>query len=104
MDLLSILLQTGAAGGSPYSSMILFVGILVVFYFFLIRPQQKRQKEERVFRESLSKGDKVLTIGGIHGRVLSLDDSSALVEIDENVKIRVDKTALRDATDTSAKK
>lgn len=103
MDLLTILLQAAASQGSPYSSLILFVGILVVFYFFLIRPQQKRQKEERLFRESLSKGDKILTIGGIYGNVISLDDNTALIEIDQNVKIRVDKTALRSATDNTQK-
>lgn len=95
MDLLTILLQAAGGQGSPYSSLILFVGILVVFYFFLIRPQQKRQKEERLFRESLSKGDRVMTIGGIYGNVMSLDEGTALIEVDQNVKIRVDKTALR---------
>ncbi len=61
----------------------------------MIRPQQKRQKEERTFRESLSKGDEVVTIGGMHGKVVSLDDSSAVVQVDDSVKIRFDKTALR---------
>ena len=102
MYLLTILLENGAQG-SPYSSLILFVGILVVFYFFLIRPQQKRQKEERLFRESLSKGDKVMTIGGIYGHVISLDEGTALIEVDQNVKVRVDKTALRAVPESTKK-
>ncbi len=83
--------------------MILFAGILVVFYFFLIRPQQKRQKEERLFRESLNKGDKVMTIGGIYGHVVSLDEATALIEVDQNVKVRVDKTALRAIPESTKK-
>lgn len=95
-----ILLQTPAAGGgsASYGSFILLGGIFVIFYFFMIRPQQKRQKEEKAFRESLAKGDKVVTIGGMHGKIESLDDTSALISVDSSVKIRFEKTALRAAT------
>ena len=72
-----------------------FIAILAVFYFFMIRPQQKRQKEERSFREQLKKGDKVVTIGGIHGKVTNISETSAVIQVDDNVKIRFEKTALR---------
>ena len=105
MHLLTILLQAGDGGsaGGGYSTIVLFLGIMVVFYFFMIRPQQKRQKEERLFRESLTKGDKVMTIGGVYGRVVSLDETTALVEVDENVKIRFDKTALKGVPESTTK-
>ncbi len=97
MDLLIVLLQDGAQSGlgGGAANMIFLVGILAVFYFFMIRPQQKRAKEDRLFREGLQKGDKVMTIGGIHGKVVSIDEGAALVQIDEGVKIRISKTALK---------
>ncbi len=93
----TILLQAGGqdpAGAFPVQ-MLFFIAILGVFYFFMIRPQQKKQKEERLFREGLKKGDKVVSIGGIHGKVTSLDENSAVIQVAENVKIRFEKTALR---------
>ena len=108
MQLLTIFLLDSAAGaeqptGLGFENMIFFAGIIAIFYFFMIRPQQKRSKEERVFREGLSKGDKVMTIGGIHGTIESLDDTSALVKVDTNTKLRFDKTALRAAPSPSDK-
>ena len=93
----TILLQAGGqdpAGAFPVQ-MLFFIAILGVFYFFMIRPQQKKQKEERLFREGLKKGDKVVSIGGIHGKVTSLNETSAVIQVAENVKIRFEKTALR---------
>lgn len=74
--------------------------VFVVMYFFMIRPQTKRQKELKKFQESLAKGDKVVTTGGIYGRVHEVRDQYIIVEIDDNVKIRCDKSAiLRDPSD-----
>lgn len=93
----------GAAPGapaqqaSPWNMVIMMVLIVGVFYFFMIRPQQKKQREEKNFRESLKKGDKVMTIGGIYGKIHTIEEGSLLVEIDTDVKIRVDKTAVRPA-------
>lgn len=78
--------------------------LLLVFYFFMIRPQQKKAKEERVFRENLQKGDKVSTIGGVHGQVESIEDNTVLVRVDTNTKIRFDKGALRSQNATVEKK
>jgi preprotein translocase subunit YajC len=74
--------------------------IFVVMYFFMIRPQQKKQKEIVKFRESLKKGDKIVTIGGIYGVVAEVKEQYIIMEIDNNVKIRVDKQCVvRDSTD-----
>lgn len=86
--------QEGPAGAFPIQ-LLFFIAILGVFYFFMIRPQQKKQKEEKLFREGLKKGDKVVSIGGIHGKVTTMNDTSAVIQVSENVKIRFEKTALR---------
>ena len=68
--------------------------IFVVMWFFMIRPQKKQQKELQNFRDGLKKGDKVVTIGGIYGTVCEVKEGSVLMEVDNNVKIRVNKNAL----------
>ena len=74
--------------------------IFVVMYFFMIRPQQKKQKEVVKWRESLKRGDKVVTVGGIYGTVAEVKDTFLVLEIDANVKIRVDKSSVvKDITD-----
>lgn len=79
--------------------------IFVVMYFFMIRPQQKKQKELARFRSSLAKGDKVVTLGGIYGVVSEVKDQYILVEVDSNVKLRIDKSAIvKDITDIPAGK
>jgi preprotein translocase subunit YajC len=72
---------------------IMLVLILVVFYFFMIRPQMKKQKELKKFRENLKAGDKVVTIGGVHGKILEINDTTILVN-SEGSKIRFDKSAI----------
>jgi preprotein translocase subunit YajC len=73
--------------------LIMLVMIVVVFYFFMIRPQMKKQKELKKFRENLAVGDKVVTIGGIHGKILEVADSTVLVK-SEGTKIRFEKSAI----------
>ena len=83
-----------------YSFLILMILIFVVMYFFMIRPQQKKQKEVVKWRESLKKGDKIVTVGGIYGTVAEVKDTFLIVEIDANVRIRVDKSSVvKDITD-----
>lgn len=77
---------------------IMLVLILVVFYFFMIRPQMKKQKELKKFRENMKVGDKVVTIGGIHGKILELADSTVLISSD-GTKIRLDKSAIAQSTE-----
>ena len=83
----------GQAGGG-WQMWIMLALIFVVMWFFMIRPQRKQQKELQNFRDSLKKGDKVVTIGGIFGTVCEIKEDSVLIEVDNNVKIRVSKQAL----------
>jgi preprotein translocase subunit YajC len=91
---LTILLDAQAAQGSGLSSLLMLVGIIVIFYFFMIRPQQKRQKDLRKQREAMGKGDTIVTAGGIYGKIREVRDDSFMIEIDQNVKIRVDKNSV----------
>lgn len=90
--LTTILLQT--QGGGAMSQLIMILLIIVVFYFFMIRPQMKKAKQEKLFKESLVKGDKIVTIGGIHGRIIEVNDTTFMIEVDSNVKLRIEKTAV----------
>lgn len=95
MNPLSILLQAApAAGGSPFPTMFLFGAILVVFWLFMIRPQQKKAKDARKFRDNLQKGSKVVTIGGLHGKVVEVNDKTILIEAADGVKLRFEKSAI----------
>lgn len=95
MHSLIVFLQADGASGQGLTSLIMIGLMFVVFYFFMIRPQMKRQKDEQKFREGLQKGDKVVTMGGVHGRILNIEGTTALLEIDDNVKVRIEKAALR---------
>lgn len=88
----SILLQATEGGG--LSSLILFGGIAIVFYFFMIRPQQKKQKQQKKFIEEIKRGDNVVTIGGIHGKVMSTEDATIVLEVDKGVKMTFNRTAV----------
>src|SRR5687768_16750308 len=81
-------------GGNPAFTWVFLLAIIVVFYFFMIRPQMRKQKLEQQFRTTLEKGSKVVTIGGIHGRIVDVQEKTFLIEIDNNVKVRVEKTAI----------
>jgi len=87
-------------GQSPWSSLVPLLLIMVVFYFFLIRPQMKRQKELKNFRESLKRGDRIVTTGGIYGKINNISESVMTIDVGNNVLLKVDKNAvLRDTTD-----
>ena len=100
----SILLMAPGQGGQSSSfSLIFLLLIIVVFYFFMIRPQMKRQKELANYRNALKKGDKVVTTGGIYGKIQEVNEQTILLEVDNNIHIKVDKSAvLRDPTDLAA--
>jgi preprotein translocase subunit YajC len=90
-----ILLQTPPAqGGGNWTMLIMLVAVFAIMYFMMIRPQQKRQKEIQKMRESLKVGDKVVTAGGIHGKIKEVNDSVFLIEIAENIRIKVDKASV----------
>lgn len=103
----SILLMTQPQGedANPLMSFLPLVLIIVVFYFFMIRPQMKRQKETRKFREGLAKGDKVVTTGGIYGKIAKLEETVIQLEIAKDVIIKVDKNGIvKDMSDVQPQK
>ena len=93
MNLLSILLQA-AADGSQWSGIVMMVVIVAIFYFFMIRPQQKKQKEIQKAREALKVGDKVITAGGIYGRIREIGDVYMMIEVANGLTIRIDKSSV----------
>ena len=106
MELLSILLQAAppASGKNDGTSFIfLMIAMVVIFYFFMIRPQQKKQKEIKKMRETMKTGDKVITSGGIYGKIKEVNDTSFTIEIAENVRIKVDKASVFATADDISK-
>ncbi|ACT96127.1 preprotein translocase, YajC subunit [Dyadobacter fermentans DSM 18053] len=73
---------------------VMWVGIIGVFYFFMIRPQQKKQKEQKELLNNLKKGDQVVTIGGIHARIYTVEEATVTLELDKGVKLTVEKSAI----------
>ncbi len=106
MNLQALFLQAAPAGGfEVVKNLFPFILIIVVFYFFMIRPQMKRQKELRNYREALKKGDKVVTTGGIYGKVSEVKDTYVNVEIANGVIVKMDKSAIiMDMSDAQMKK
>ena len=102
MNLLNILLQQGQ--GNSWSGMILIVAMIVIFYFFMIRPQSKKQKEIKKAREAMTTGDKVVTAGGIHGRIREIGEQTMMIEISNGVSIKVDKGSVYPAGEATATK
>ena len=90
----AILLQAAPSGGSNWQLMITMGLMIVVFYFFLIRPQQKKAKDQKKFIEALKVGDKVVTIGGAHGRIAEIDDDTFVLEVERGGRIRFSKSAV----------
>ncbi|MEE4273146.1 MAG: preprotein translocase subunit YajC [Thermoanaerobaculales bacterium] len=84
----------GAAGGNPLSMLLPFVLIFGVFYFIVIMPAKKQQKKKDAMIAALKKGDRIVTNGGIHGTVATVEDTSLLVKVSENTKIRISKSAI----------
>lgn len=107
MNLMTIMLQAGdvAPKGNNTMFLVFMVLIFVVMWFFMIRPQQKRQKEAMKFRESLQKGMKVITAGGIYGTIKEVKETYVLLEVDSATTIRVDKSMIvKDNSDLAQQK
>ncbi|MEN8120637.1 MAG: preprotein translocase subunit YajC [Bacteroidota bacterium] len=98
--LLFVLLMSPKEGENPLVSLLPLVLIIVVFYFFMIRPQMKKQKDLRKFREAVKNGDKIMTMGGIHGKVIEVSEKTVIIEVEGKMRLKVEKSAL--VTDSSA--
>ncbi|MCX6136052.1 MAG: preprotein translocase subunit YajC [Ignavibacteriales bacterium] len=95
--MLALLLMAPQQGGGEQSflpTVIMFGSIIAIFYFMILRPQQKRQKERQKLLESMKKGDKIVTAGGVHGTIVGLEDKTALIQIAENVKIKIERSSI----------
>jgi len=96
---LAYAMGTGGASGGQGSSIMTFLPLILlfaVFYFLLIRPQQKRAKQHKTFMESLKKGDTVVTSGGLYGKITGITDDAVTLEIAEKVRVRVTKSSIAD--------
>jgi len=92
LNLILFMPQEGEKGGG-YSSLIFLVLIIVVFYFFFIRPQMKKTKDQKKYREALKKGDKIVTIGGIHGKILEVKETTLIIDA-EGTRMKIEKSAV----------
>ena len=92
--MLHTLLMAGPAqGGGGIMSFLPIILIMVVFYFFMIYPQMKKNKEQKKFREAIAKGDRVITIGGVHGKIVEMNDTTFILE-SEGTRLKLDRTAI----------
>jgi len=84
----------GDSSGNLVSTIIMFGAIFVIFYFMIIRPQQKRSKERTKMLSNIEKGDKVVTSGGLHGTIAGLDEKTVLLEVHDKLKLKFDRSAI----------
>ena len=92
--MLALILAQASPSGGGYTQIIFFVGIALVFYFFMIRPQQKKQKDQKNFLGEVKKGDNIVTVGGIHGRIASIDGDTIILEVEKGGKMKLDKSSI----------
>ena len=90
--------QGGDGGGSLVSTLIMFGAIFLIFYFMIIRPQQKKAKERNKLLSNLEKGDKIITSGGVHGIIAGLDEKTVLVQVSDNLKMKIERSAITTVT------
>ena len=94
MDAIALMASDPAAGGSMGATLITFVLIILIFYFLIIRPQKKRDKEAKAMIDAMKKGDKVVTIGGIHGTIVAVREQTVVVKVDDSARIEFSKSAI----------
>lgn len=92
--MLHTVLAQAQPGSGWMGQLIIFGGIILVFYFFMIRPQQKKQKEQKQFTQDLKKGDPVITAGGLHGKVYTIEDDKIILEVDKGTKLTFEKSSI----------
>jgi preprotein translocase subunit YajC len=96
LDILIAMAPQGGEGGSGslISTVIMFGAIFAIFYFMIIRPQQKRAKEREKLLSNIEKGDKIVTSGGVHATIVGIEEKTVLIEIAPNVKVKVERSAI----------
>ncbi len=96
MNILTVLLQAaqGASKGMGMTNIIFIVLLIVVFWLFFIRPQSKKAKEQQKFRNELQKGDKVVTIGGFHGKIVEVKENTVMISLSPDLTVEIEKSAL----------
>lgn len=96
MDIFLAMAPQGGSGGggSLISTVIMFGAIFAIFYFMIIRPQQKRAKEREKLLSNIEKGDKIITSGGVHATIVGIEEKTVLIEIAPNVKVKVERSAV----------
>lgn len=96
MDILLAMAPQGGegGGGSLISTVIMFGAIFAIFYFMIIRPQQKRAKEREKLLSNIEKGDKIVTSGGVHATIVGIEEKTVLIEIAPNIKVKVERSAI----------
>lgn len=96
MDILLAMAPQGGegGGGSLVSTLIMFGAIFAIFYFMIIRPQQKRAKERDKLLSNIEKGDKIITSGGVHATIVGIEEKTVLIEIAPNVKVKIERSAI----------
>lgn len=100
-----MLMADPKSGQNPLMSLLPLILIIVVFYFFMIRPQMKKQKELRNFRQSLKVGDKIITSGGIYGKINDIRENIVIVEVEDKMRLKIDiNSVFRDPADLEQKK
>ena len=97
--------QGEGGGGGGFMSFLPFILIIVIMYFLMIRPQMKRQKERKQMIEAVQKGDKIVTSGGVHGKITGFTDdgNTVIVQVDDKVKLNIDKSAINIVKTTGSK-
>ena len=90
----TVLAQASGGGAGIMGQVFLFGSIILIMYFFMIRPQQKKQKETKKFIEEIKKGEDVVTIGGLHGKVSSVEGDVVILELDRGFKVKVENSAI----------
>ncbi|MBD5287914.1 MAG: preprotein translocase subunit YajC [Bacteroides sp.] len=100
----TLLLQAQAGQGNSWTGMLMIVAMIAIFYFFMIRPQSKKQKEIKKQREAMKNGDRIVTAGGIHGKIKEVKEAVIIMEVAPGVAIKVDKNSVYPVIEESAKK
>ncbi len=100
MDLLIGMAPQDGGGGGMISTLIMFAAIFAIFYFMIIRPQQKRAKERDKLLAGLQKGDKIVTSGGLHGTIAGIDEKTCLIDVGNNIKMKFERSAVNSVAKT----